>query len=155
MIAHSLPLSYLVSAIRNVQHCLRHERIVSGPQFNDVRLHDFVLQSQEHVFMSKTLLKRRNFNVSLKILPYLGFLPTWKKLVMLQDFSRVVVRTYVCILRIINRHDLCKSGCILICTELLQLVNLGMTWPFKYEGHTFLTRMLIFIVNPTLQDLSF
>ena len=76
MIAHSLPLSYLVSAKGNVQHCLRHERIVSGPQFTDVRLHDFVLQSQEHVFMSKTLLKRRDFNVSLKILPYLGFLPT-------------------------------------------------------------------------------
>ena len=29
MIAHSLPLSYLVSAIRNVQHCLRYERTVS------------------------------------------------------------------------------------------------------------------------------
>ena len=73
MIAHNLPLSCLVCALRNAQPCLRHERTVSGPKFTDVRLHDLVLQSQEHVFVSKTMLKRSNFNVSLKILPFLGF----------------------------------------------------------------------------------
>ena len=105
--------------------------------------------------MSKTVLKRQNFNVSLKILPYLGFFILDKKLVMLQDFSRIVVRMYVCILWIIIMNDLCKSGSILISTELLQLVNLGMTWPFWYEEHTFLTRISIFIVNSAMQDFSF
>ena len=76
MIAHNPPLSCLVCALRKAQPCLRHERTVSGPKFTDVRLDDLVLQSQEHVFVSKTMLKRSNFNVSLKILPYLGFLKT-------------------------------------------------------------------------------
>ena len=106
-------------------------------------------------FVSKTMLKRSNFNVSLKILPYLGFLQTWKKLLLLQDFSRIVVSTYVGVLRIINSNDLCKSGCIIISTELFQLVNLGVTWPFEYDEHTFLTWILIFIVNSTMQDFSF
>ena len=61
MIAHSHPLSYLVSVIGNVQPCLRHERIVFLPKITDVRPQDLVFQLQEHAFTSKPLVKRKIF----------------------------------------------------------------------------------------------